>query len=274
MEQTVYHELSEVSTPWEKHKAVEYAKDGNTIVCQNRPMRRLRGNYYLGEIKGEGCNRRASIYAYYPGLDIALYLGRAYENNDVESILGQCRKLGMETPEQLIGTLDALVERQSFIKDIWIEIATRFAPERVAAYRASKVAYMEKLRQEEEEERKKECAEQRAQLERLQRQTEKQLQEAVNVLKSGGRLSNQKITVYRTVYDSKEYSILNYLAQKYGVNIPIKTRGWINSSLSGIVISDGRMTKEYVFKGKNFSTVIWKYMDQLIAAVRKEESDG
>ena len=65
------------------------------------------------------------------------------------------------------------------------------------------------------------------------------------------------------------YSIFNYLARQYGVKIPIKTQGWINSSLLDITVKDGKMSGGHM-SGKNQSTVIYKYMNQLIEAVRKD----
>lgn len=41
-------------------------------------------------------------------------------------------------------------------------------------------------------------------------------------------------------------------------------QGWINSSLLDITVKDGKMS------GKNQSTVIYKYMNQLIEAVGKD----
>lgn len=54
-----------------------------------------------------------------------------------------------------------------------------------------------------------------------------------------------------------------------GVKIPIKTQGWINSSLLDITVKDGKMSGGHM-SGKNQSTVIYKYMNQLIEAVGKD----
>ena len=263
--------LNEVNTPWETHKTVEYAKDGNTVVRRNRSMHVLEEPYYSGEILGDEYSKGASIYVYYSELDIALYLGGSHESNDTEYILEQCRKMKMETPKQLIETLDQKAEQNQFIKDIWITVAALLVPEKIPSYRAAKAAYLEERERKDRERQAELQAEQKKRLEALQAQTQNQRQAAVDVLRNGGTLRNQEITIYRTIHDSSVYSIINYLAREYGVNIPIKTQGWINNSLVEITVGNGKMTGGRM-SGKNQSTVIYKYMNQLIEAVRKAEA--
>lgn len=263
--------LNEVNTPWKTHKAVEYAKDGNTVIRRNCSMHVLEEPYYSGEISGDEYSKGASIYVYYPELDIAIYLGGSHESNDTEYILEQCRKMKMETPQQLIETLNQKAEQNQFIKDIWIAVAALLVPEKIPSYRAAKAAYLEERERKDRERQAELQAEEKRRLEALQAQTQNQRQAAVDVLRNGGTLRNQDITVYRTLHNSSVYSIINYLAREYGVNIPIKTQGWINSSLLDITVKDGRMNGGHM-RGKNQSTVIYKYMNQLIEAVRKAEA--
>lgn len=263
--------LNEVNTPWKKCKAVEYAKDGNTVVRRNRFMHALEEPYYSGEISGDEYSRGASIYVYYPEFDIALYLGGSHESNDTEYILNQCRKMNIGTPQQLVKTLDQMAKQNQFIKDIWIEIAALLVPEKIPSYRAAKAAYLEERERKDRERQAELQAQEQQRLEKLQAQTQRQLQTAVDVLRNGGTLRNQELTVYRTLYNSSNYMILNYLAREYGVKIPIKTQGWINSSLAEITIENGKMIGGRM-RGKNQSTVIYKYMNQLIEAVRKAET--
>lgn len=88
-------------------------------------------------------------------------------------------------------------------------------------------------------------------------------------MKSGGCLVNFDVEIFKSRYHSSSYSIFNYLARQYGVKIPIKTQGWINSSLLDITVKDGKMSGGHM-SGKNQSTVIYKYMNQLIEAVGKD----
>lgn len=263
--------LNEVNTPWKTHKAVKYAKDGNTVIRRNCSMHVLEEPYYSGEILGDEYSKGASIYVYYPELDIALYLGGSHESNDTEYILEQSRKMKMETPQQLIETLDQKAEQNQFIKDIWIAVAALLVPEKIPSYRAAKAAYLEERERKDRERQAELQAEEKRRLEALQAQTQNQRQAAVDVLRNGGTLRNQEITIYRIIHDSSVYSIINYLAREYGVNIPIKTQGWINNSLVEITVGNGKMTGGRM-SGKNQSTVIYKYMNQLIEAVRKAEA--
>ena len=98
---------------------------------------------------------------------------------------------------------------------------------------------------------------------------QKKVAQAIETLKNGGRLVNFDVEIFKSRYHSSSYSIFNYLARQYGVKIPIKTQGWINSSLLDITVKDGKMSGGHM-SGKNQSTVIYKYMNQLIEAVRKD----
>lgn len=68
---------------------------------------------------------------------------------------------------------------------------------------------------------------------------------------------------------SSKAAIIVARTAQYGVKIPIKTQGWINSSLLDITVKDGKMSGGHM-SGKNQSTVIYKYMNQLIEAVGKD----
>lgn len=116
---------------------------------------------------------------------------------------------------------------------------------------------------------KKREAEEAAYVNERNEAAQKKIAQAIETLKNGGRLVNFDVEIFKGRYDSSSYSIFNYLARQYGVKIPIKTQGWINSSLLDITVKDGKMSGGHM-SGKNQSTVIYKYMNQLIEAVRKD----
>ena len=78
------------------------------------------------------------------------------------------------------------------------------------------------------ERRAKAEAEERAFCEEQNRLSEQAVQEAIRTIKDGGVLQNQTVKFYRSRYRCNAFSIVNYLMRKYGVNVPLRTQGWIN----------------------------------------------
>lgn len=126
--------------------------------------------------------------------------------------------------------------------------------------------FAEKQRAKREAERTQREAEEAAYVKERNEAAQKEVAQAIETLKSGGCLVNFDVEIFKSRYHSSSYSIFNYLARQYGVKIPIKTQGWINSSLLDITVKDGKMSGGHM-SGKNQSTVIYKYMNQLIEAV-------
>ena len=64
-------------------------------------------------------------------------------------------------------------------------------------------------------------------------------------------------------------SVINVLMRKHGINVPLRTQGWINSKLAKIIFNkDGKIS--YKFYGKSQrdnSTVFKKYLVELETAI-------
>jgi hypothetical protein len=98
---------------------------------------------------------------------------------------------------------------------------------------------LKKQRQEEERERRKVLAEQKAKEAEEKEQAEKLLmEETEQILINGGTIKGGEIVVK--------------LADKYNINIPIRTRGWILNNLAEATITDGgSVSYRYWKKTKN-----------------------
>lgn len=265
--------LNEVTSQFEMHKVLEYAADWNKVVRHNKQLRKLEEPFYSGEITGDEYSRGAKIYVFYSELNIAMYLGSTYESNNVEFILEQCRKMHMDTPAQLMETLDQLVERNEYIKNIYIEVAAMVKPERVQVYMESKKNFV--LRQEEKRRLKKEQQEieDQAYVNEHNAEAERVVQEAINLIRSNGKLPNTSVEFFRSRHDSSAYSIINYLMRKYGINVPIRTQGWINDRLTMVSIQNGKcatISYQKIRNGK-VSEIFHDCMNKLIMAINAEE---
>lgn len=63
---------------------------------------------------------------------------------------------------------------------------------------------------------------------------------AVQIIRNGGVLQNETVTVFRSKYDYRTHSIVNYLMRLYQVKVPLRTQGWINEKLVSVAIQDGK----------------------------------
>ena len=75
-------------------------------------------------------------------------------------------------------------------------------------------------------------------------------------------------------FENKEVdgkSVINKLMGKYGINVPLRTQGWINSKLAMIIFNGGKIS--YKFYGKSQrdnSTVFRNYLVRLENAINEE----
>lgn len=115
-------------------------------------------------------------------------------------------------------------------------------------------------------------AEERAFCEEQNRLSEQAVQEAIRTIKDGGVLQNQTVKFYRSRYRCNAFSIVNYLMRKYGVNVPLRTQGWINEKLTSVTIENGKCEHlRYMrAKGAQCSQRFFDCMSELIHNVCAE----
>lgn len=104
------------------------------------------------------------------------------------------------------------------------------------------------------------------------RLSEQAVQEAIRTIKDGGVLQNQTVKFYRSRYRCNAFSIVNYLMRKYGVNVPLRTQGWINEKLTSVTIENGKCEHlRYMrAKGAQCSQRFFDCMSELIHNVCAE----
>ena len=132
--------------------------------------------------------------------------------------------------------------------------------------------YRKKQDAEAQERRTKAEAEDKAFCEEQNRLSEETVQEAIRIIKEGGVLRNNTVKFYRSRYSCSVFSIINYLMRKYGVNVPLRTQGWINDKLSSVTIENGKCEHlRYMrAKGTQCSQRFFNCMNELIYKVNAE----
>ena len=135
------------------------------------------------------------------------------------------------------------------------EIHKRMLEEKHAAMKAE---------QEEKERRMREEANQKA---------EQDVSQAVQIIKNGGKLSNDAVTFYKENGDCAETSIVLMLMRRYGVSVPVRTQGWINEKLVSVTIVNGRCDSLTYKRYKNASASqkFFDCMNDLVQRVNKTE---
>ena len=115
-------------------------------------------------------------------------------------------------------------------------------------------------------------AEDKAFCEEQNRLSEQAVQDAIRTIKDGGVLQNQTVKFYRSRYRYNAFSIVNYLMRKYGVNVPLRTQGWINEKLSSVTIENRKCEhlRYMKTKGAQCSQKFFDCMNELIHKVCEE----
>lgn len=150
-----------------------------------------------------------------------------------------------------------------------MELLKYIAPDKVQKCLEAKSFFLKRQEQEEQKRAQEEREKELAYVQQKNEEAQQTIQQAIKILKNGGILINSEITLYKDYYDYNTYHIINHLARLYHITIPIKTQGWINSSLVQVEIpKDGVVTNCKVLRGSNSSKVIFKYLNRLVEAVR------
>lgn len=253
--------LKELTTPFESKKVITYASNNNTVIQPKRNMKRISQNIYM--------DKNYQIYVFYQEYNIGLSVTNANEDATVEQVVRYIEKNQFATAEQFLQRIDILIQKELFIKNSEIELLKQIDSNKVQACLKAKAIFPKRQEQEEQKQAQEEREEQLTYVQQQNEEVQRIIQNVIQTLKSGGILDNCEITLYKDYYNFSIYHIINHLARLYNISIPIKTQGWINSSLALVEISkDGEVTSYKVFHGNNSSKVIFKYLNQLVEAVR------
>ena len=93
--------------------------------------------------------------------------------------------------------------------------------------------------------------------------------DAIQVIRNGGVLKNDTVKFYEIRYKASSYSIVLYLMRQYGIDVPLRTQGWINGRLASVTVRDRRCSHVQYLKSKRgrCSEAFFGCMDALIRAV-------
>lgn len=264
--------LNELTTPFESFRVVTYNADQTKALYKNKQMQLITGSIYRGETIKEEYNDHCDVYACYAGIPVGIWIGSVHVDYSIEEVMAQIKRKGMETLENYMAAIKYRLEKQDHFRFTEVEFIKHIAPELENQMWESRKAFAENQHKKRMEQAAQREAEDQAFVAEQNAEAEQIVNKALDILRNGGKLENQTVIFYESRYNSSSYSIVNYLMRKYGVNVPIRTQGWINGKLVSAKIEDGKCEhlQYYRAKGTQCSQKFFDCMNELIAKVNAE----
>lgn len=263
--------LTDIQTPLEQHKVLMYARDGNKVVRHRKTMRKIAENIYAGEPQSDGYSEYCDIYLVFDGIERGIKFQNTSANYEVQQIVDRIMQDELNTPEGIENRVKDAIANAEYIPMLYVEFLAQFKPELVPDMMESRKQYAEKMAQKRKERAAKQEAEDAEYIKQRNAEAEAIVGDALEILRNGGKLENKAVRFYKSRYDYNTYYIVNYLCRKYGVNLPLRTAGWVNDKLAALIIQDGTCSNLQYYRLKKTdkaSKVIYEYINQLIAAVK------
>lgn len=250
-----------------------YAKDGNTVV---RPYRELYpitalesavslcSDFYLEVITFEYSSPMYMVYEDIEGF--CHRLGHVEDNQEIAEMCNVLNKLPYINKDGYLAKLEQRMEKGGFINLIDLAFCRHICrPELEQKYRNYREEYLKKEEAKYQAEREAREAAERKEKEEKKRVYENIIQEAVRALYNREAISNDPLEDGNT--------LVLHLMKHFGIQVPLRTQGWINERLAKIIYADGTITYSYYKSGKD-SGVFYKYLTELDHRIRSSFSVG
>lgn len=266
--------MENLTTPFEIFRVVTYNADQTKALYKNKSMQLITGSIYRGETIKEEYNDHCDVYAVYDGMTVGIWIGSIRTDYSVDEVMEQIRRKGMDSLENYIAAIKTRLEKQDYFRYTEIEFIKHIAPELENQMWESRKVFAENQHKKRMEQAAQREAEDQAFIAAQNAEAEQTVNKAMEILRNGGKLDNDTVTFYESRYEHSSYSIVNYLMRKYGVNVPIRTQGWINEKLVSAKIENGKCEhlQYYKAKGAQCSQKFFDCMNELLAKVNAENA--
>lgn len=245
-----------------KKKCITFAKDGNTVVKPYKTLYNMEqiihnaehNNLYLEVVKGKESWEEDSFCLWDDLENFCIkvdWIPRFWTLEEFEEKLHNWKYFGVDG---FFKRLKVSEENGYHINKADIEMCAALGnmelAKHYAEYREERIRRQEEKRQEEIAKCK---AKEREKEEKHNAEVQKIVADAENTIRIQGTLYNEE-------FEGK--TIVLYLLKKYGINMPIKTQGWVNNALAKVWFRDGEITYSY-YKSSRNSTVFYGYLKEL-----------
>lgn len=102
---------------------------------------------------------------------------------------------------------------------------------------------------------------------------EQKIEAAMAAIRAGGTIENEKITIYKTPSTFKTVTVVSAIMKTVGVEVPIRTKGWIERKLGYIIIRNGVCANLGFLKAKGCKCPekIFDYLNQMVQEVVEQQ---
>lgn len=243
-------------------KIFDYKSDGNTVIAKRgTDLTKLSNICYVKEMEDNPGWRL--VYVYYPSIDCGTKLTYSSVYKTDEQIVAAVER-EYPTPQEYARKILEQSENGEFIRDAQITLVNVFDAETAAKLREHKRLWKierEKKEREQQEQRERENA---IKLEQYRADETEKYNKFIAEMKRGGRVSIPTIWEYKSLYDYTGVNALLLLAREQGINVPLRTAGFVNNKVTGLLIKDGKLAGYYA-DGK--STAFWDYFVPVVESV-------
>lgn len=264
-------ELREINTPFITKRCITYNKDHSKALYHNRQLQLIKGCIYRGETQPDPYKDRCDIYAWFDGAPVAMWVGNVSVDYSVDEVIDNMQRQHCLTLKDYLSNIREKIQAPNHFMLTELELIKHIAPELEESMRNARHAFYIQQKRKAEARKQKQEAEDNAFVTTQNETAQKSVEEALEIIRKGGELKNDTVTFYTSRYSSKSTSLVNHLMTQYGVDVPLRTKGWINDRLKAAVIADGHCgTVRYMrAKGGQCSQKFFECMNALILAVNQ-----
>lgn len=243
-----------------KKRCILFAKNGNTVIKPYKTLYRIKdiagvteyNNLYLEVVKGKEAWEEDRYILYEDLGKICHSVGQIPGDCTSEKLTECICNYIYFGKEGFLKRLEEAEEKNSYINIIDIELCVILGESELAKhysqYRENCIKRIEDMRKIESDERERK---KRMEEELYQKEINNKIEDAERAIKEHRILFNEPI---------ENTTIILYLFKKYGIDVPLKTQGWINKALVKIWFQDGSEITYSYYKSSKDSTVFIQYL--------------
>ena len=261
-------QLKDINTSVIKKRVVVFDSSGNKAVYHNKDVRQVTGNIYIGEKEGSDYYAFFSVYVIF-GDRIGLYLGHLNDNEKIDKVKELISYHHFDNFDNYIASIEDRIANNQWVNCVEMEYIKNYRPDLVANIEVARMAYKKKQEQKRNAREAERKAKHQHEMDTDNQQTEEIINNAIETIKHGGEVDNVTVKIWKND-ECHSYMLINYICDKYGIKVPIRTRGFINDKLASIIISeDGKGASYRYFRRKNSKgsqtiyDIIYKIIDEV-----------
>ena len=257
---------------FETKKVITWNTAGNKAVRHNVNVAKITDNVYVGEIdKNDNYYYiNCRLYALYNG--IAFDFGYIDSEIEMDDLVERINNSPWANADKFMENIYQRIENGMWINLVEMEYIKAVNPTIIPDVEKARAAWQKKLDDKRTAEQNIRNAEKQEEMEKANAEALDVVNSAINTIKNGGTVDNNYITIYTDIDTYKEYSVIAYLFDNYGITMPIRTKGFVINRIASITVSeDGKGVHYSYYKKGNSkgSSSIYDYIYKLIEAIRK-----